>query len=207
MKRALLLIFLCCIVRAQDELYFRDLYSGNFLERKKHDEKKYKWKANSSFYQLDLGGGKWPESLVMEKRDGEDWLHIHDENKKRFFSFQFDINGKGARVYRVLKHHLSPRYKVLIIYYYEGNTHYYQFSGSIRLYFLTVDDSKLETISIFKGPIIWEERRGRKENYFQKRYVMELIDFNGDGVREIKIKGKFTKFIFFYKGGGKWKEL
>jgi len=165
----ILLTLLSLDAMSQDELYFRELYSGDLTRGKEKIKKKYKWKANTPFYQIDLGGKIWPESIVVEKKDGEDWLHIHDDQKKRIFSFQFDVNGKDSQIYKIFKTKISPKSDVLIIYYYEGNTSYLKFSGTVRLYFLTIDDRKLDSISITKGPIIWEERANLDKKYFQKR--------------------------------------
>jgi len=200
----ILLLLLSSKAISQDELYFRDLFSGELTRKKEKIKKSYKWKANTPFYQIDLGGNKWPESIVVEKKDGEDWLHIHNDQKKRIFSFQFDVNGKGSQVYKITKTKISPKSDVLIIYYYEGNASYLKFSGTVRIYLLTIDDRKLDSISIEKGPIIWEERENRDKKYFQKGHLVELIDFNHDKTKEIRIRGKFTKNIYFYKGKGKW---
>jgi len=206
-KIIILILLISTGALAQDELYFRELYSGDLTHKKAKAKKKYKWRANTPFYQIDLGGKPWPESIVVEKRDGEDWLHIHNDQKKRIFSFEFDVNGKESQVYKITKQKISPKSDVLIIYYYEGNASYLKFSGTVRLYFLTIDDRKLDSISIHKGPIIWEERKNLDQKYFQKGHLVELIDFNQDETNEIRIRGKYTKNIYFYKGKGKWVSL
>ena len=206
-KILILMIFLSGQAISQDELYFRDLFSGALTRKKEKIKQTYKWKANTPFYQIDLGGKKWPESLVIEKKDGEDWLHIHDDQKKRFFSFQFDVNGKDAQVYKISKNKISPNSEVLIIYYYEGNASYFKLSGTGSLDLLTIDDRKLDSISVTKGPIIWEERENLDKKYFQKGHLVELIDFNKDLTKEIRVRGKFTKNIYFYKGKGKWRSI
>ena len=203
----ILLTLLSLDAISQDELYFRELYSGDLTGGKEKIKKSYKWKANTPFYQIDLGGKIWPESIVVEKKDGEDWLHIHDDQKKRIFSFQFDVNGKDSQVYKISKSKLSPKSDILIIYYYEGNTSYLKFSGTVRIYLLTIDDRKLDSISITKGPIIWEERENLDKKYFQKGHLVELIDFNKDKIKEIRVRGKFTKNIYFYQGKGKWRSI
>ena len=192
---------------SQDERFFRELFSGELTQDKKKDLKTYKWNSNSPFYEIDLGSNNFPESLVIEKKDGEDWLHIHDDKKFRIFSFKFDVNGKDSLVYRITKKRLSSVTDLLIIYYYEGNTDYRNFKGSVRLYFLTVDNRDLSTISVFKGPIYWDEREMAGGKYAQKKYEVELIDFNHDKKMEIAVGGKFLSKVYFYKLGGKWAEI
>lgn len=206
-KILILLFFLGLDASAQDELYFRNLFSGELTRKKEKVKKSYKWRANTPFYQVDLGGKKWPESIVVEKKDGEDWLHIHNDQKKRIYSFQFDVNGKESQVYKITKEKISPTSDILIIYYYEGNAAYLKFSGTVRLYLLTIDNRKLDSISITKGPIIWEERENLDKKYFQKGHLVELIDFNKDKVKEIRVRGKFTKNIYFYRGKGRWQSI
>lgn len=201
------IIFLICFIQiafAQDERYFRELFSGELTQEKKVDKKTYKWTANSPFYEMDLGGTQFPESLVIEKKDGEDWLYIHDEKKVRIFSFKFDVNGKDSLIYRVSKRRLSKNTELLIFYYYEGNTDFRNFKGSVRLYFLTIDNRDLSTISMFKGPIYWDEREMPGGKYSQKKFGIELIDFNHDGKMEIAVGGKVLSKVYFYKSGGKW---
>ncbi|RLA61675.1 MAG: hypothetical protein DRQ88_08405 [Epsilonproteobacteria bacterium] len=203
-KIIILLFIISTQAFCQDELYFRELFSGDLTRKKDKIKKDYKWRANTPFYQIDLGSNKWPESIVVEKKDGEDWLYIHNDQKKRIFSFQFDVNGKESQVYKITKQKLSLKSDILIIYYYEGNTSYLKFNGTVRLYFLTIDNRKLDSISIHKGPVIWEERKNLDQKYFQKGHLVELIDFNKDLIKEIRIRGKITKNIYFYKGRGKW---
>ncbi len=202
-----LFLILFSIVYGQDERYFRELISGELTQEKIKEKKVYKWTANSPFYQIDLGNKPYPESIVIEKKDGEDWLHIHDEKKTRIFSYHFDVNGKDSQVFRISKKKISNKTDLLIIYYYEGNTDYRNFRGSVRLYFLTVDNRDLNTISVFKGPICWDEREMPGGKYTQKKFEVDLIDFNNDGVFEIAVGGKFLYQVFSYSLGAKWKVI
>jgi hypothetical protein len=203
----ILFIFILIFIQpafSQDERYFRELFSGELTQEKRKVQKTYKWMANSPIYEIDLGSNKYPESLVIEKKDGEDWIHIHDDKKNRIFSFHFDVNGKDSLVYRISKKRISNITDLLIIYYYEGNTDYRNFSGSVRLYFLTVDNRDLSTISVHKGPVYWDEREVPGGKYSQKKFGVELIDFNHDGIMEIAIGAKYLSRVYFYKSKGKW---
>lgn len=192
------------IAFSQDERYFRELFSGELTQSKQVDQKTYKWTANGPFYEIDLGSTNYPESLVVEKKDGEDWFHIHDDKKVRIFSYKLDVNGKDSLIYRISKKTISRNTDLLLIYYYEGNTDFRNFKGSVRLYFLTVDNRDLSTISIFKGPTYWAEREFPGGKYSQKKFGVELIDFNNDGKMEIAVGGRYLSKIYFYKSLGKW---
>lgn len=203
--KSIILFIILGSAYSQDERYFRELISGDLIHKKGKEKKNYKWSANSPFYEIDLGNTQYPESIVIEKRDGEDWLHIHDHKKSRIFSFHFDVNGKNSRIYRVLRKKISKSTVLLLIYYYEGNTDYRYFNGAIRLYFLTVDNRDLSTIAVFKGPVYWEEQETVGEKYFQKKYQVNFLDFNNDGILELAVGGKFLINVYSYSLGGKWR--
>ena len=206
MRLILFLIFMSSAF-SQDERFFRELISGELTQDKVKEKKVYKWTANSPLYEIDLGNAHFPESLVIEKKDGEDWLHVHDEKKARIFSFHFDVNGKDSWIYRITKKKISKNTDILLIYYYEGNTDYRNFKGSVRLYVLTVDNRNLSTISVFKGPIFWDEREMPGGKYTQKKFEVNLIDFNHDGIMEIAVGGKSLYNILTYSPGGKWRVI
>lgn len=195
---------LSCNLWAQDERFFRDMFSGELARKKPKLKKKYKWQTNTPFYQFDLDGDKWKESVIFEKRDGEDWLHLHNLYKERIFSYRFDSKGLDSRAVKFSLRSLSSNVKLLVIHYFEGYTSYLNFHGTGRFYFLTVEKGKINSASIFKGPIYWEEFEGRNTHYRIRKSKLGLFDYNTDGVKEVIVKHQLVSTIFGYKGSGNW---
>lgn len=198
---------------AQDERYFRQLFSGSLSEdaqiQKEEEEKKVHYKATTPFYEIDLNDDLRNESLVFERRDGESWFHIHNypNKKEKIFSYKFDTNGVDAKLYKISIRALSPSIKVLILHFYEGYTKYLEFSGTARYYFLTMENNNFKTLSMYKGPAFWVEKKGFKSDYYRRKYELELYDFNSDGIREVLIKHHLISKILHFQGQGRWIEL
>ena len=199
---AFILIFYCAPSWAQDERYFREFFGGEL--KKKAPKPRVFFKANSPLYEYDLDGDNRNESFVLEKRDGEDWLHVHGRapERKRIFSYRLSALGPKAHIYKISIRNLSSTTRVCIIHYYEGYTKYLEAKGTSRLYFLTMDNLDLKTLSMFRGPIVWEEIRSSKRHYYQRNYDVVLHDFNKDGIKEISVRFNVLSTVFFYEKGG-----
>lgn len=194
---------------AQDERFFRKLFSGDLLRK---EEKKFKgevdFRVASPFYKVDINTDGRVESLVTEKRDGQDWIHVHDFQNKRVFSGELEPMGMNSWLYKVSLRRIASGAKVLILHFYEGETEYLEFRANVRLYFLTIEKDDLSTFSLSKGPVVWDEHESFKgRHYHQRRYEIGLQDFNKDGIKEISVKYHLISWIYFYKSPGKWIEL
>jgi hypothetical protein len=209
--KQLAFIFLACVlswqaVLAQDERFFRQLFSQELGERAKL-VKKHKWRVQTPYYEFDLDRDGVKEGIVYEKKDGEDYINFHAPNKKLLKSYFLPAQGPGAKVFRILIKDLSPTTRILILYFYEGYVEYLQSYGSVRLYFVTIDNNNLSTLSFFKGPIYFYELEEFSKTYFQHNYKLSVIDQDGDGVREVLVKYQDIHYFFKYKGKGKWARL
>lgn len=120
---------------------------------------------NTPFYYLDLTGDKLEESFGIEKRDGEDWIHFLDLLKRPFRSFKLEATGAESFLYKVQLSRISKRTQVLILYFFEGRNRTTEYRSSGRLYFITIDDFKLSTLSMYKGPYILYEKEELPEHY------------------------------------------
>ena len=67
-----------------------------------------------------------------------------------------------------------------------------------------IDNNNLKSISIFKGPAIFNEQENFRLNYFERNYKWSLFDFNNDGIREFVVKFHTISRIYFYQDSGKW---
>ncbi|MBY0416424.1 MAG: hypothetical protein K2Q18_19770 [Bdellovibrionales bacterium] len=195
--------------KAQDERYFRQIFSG---EVKKQDEKleskledkKYFSINHSPYYALDLDRDGTPEQLVFVKKDSEDWLDVFDKDKKKIYSYKFDNLGFDSELFRIEMKSISPDATIVLLYYYEGISRYIDFQGTSRIYALTIDKNDLKTIAPFKGPSFFDEVKKFKGHYHKRNYEVFLEDFDHDKVKELVVRFRNTSNVFLYKGGGHW---
>ncbi len=210
--KLILLFFI--IIRAnnlysQDERFFRNFFGDADSKKKKEESRTLKYQYNSPVYFYDLDGDGKDEGLVLEKREAEDWLNIHNSKNDRIASFKLDHQGIDSHLYKInvrsLGQKINPT-KVLILYYYEGFVGQVNIKSTSRVYFVTIDNSDLKTIAIYRGPSVWDEET-KKNHYHQRIYETSLYDYNNDGVKEIAFKHQYITKIFFYLGHGQWSTI
>jgi hypothetical protein len=207
LKKPFILVILLLhsmVLLAQDERYFRDLFSGELTRDKFQEKKKYKWEVETPFYDIDLDGDSWPESFVFAKKDGEDWINIYDKHKTLFFSKRLASKGADSGVYKISFHKLGPKYSVLLIYFNEGYTYYLNYLSTARLYFLSIDNQNLKTMRLERGPQVWREQEKRYKKYGLRKYEVGVKDLDGDGERDILVKFNNISRAYLYRGKGKW---
>jgi hypothetical protein len=198
-------IFSIFDLRGQDERVFRDLLTHK--NKKDLESKKVEnvfVKVRSARYSFDFNDDSKNEFFYTSKIDGKDFLKIFDNKNKEVFRYKFDAHGPWSRIFRIQVRQLSSGTKVLLCYFYEGINRYFQFKGTSRLYFLTIDDGNLRQMKMHKGPIIWHEEKDRQENYLKRKYEISLYDFDDDGVREVSVAYKGMSRVFQYLGAGQW---
>ncbi len=204
-----ILIFLSFIgpmsTMGQDERTFRELLTHKINEDKERSRKEeYVFKARGHRYYLDLNGDDRPESFFVSKKDGGDWLEIFDDKGIKIYDFKFDTIGSWSRVFKVQMRKISNDSKLLMLYFYEGITRYTDFQGTARVYFLSWDKNKLNTLSMFKGPYVWDEKRTFRSHYHQRKFEVSMFDFDEDFEREVAVRyGTITR-VYKYLGKGKW---
>ena len=205
-----LLIILSFIVlswgaKAQDERYFRQLFSGEINNKKELVEtKKYSYFVHTPYYAIDLNRDKLDENIVFVKKDNEDWIEILDSNKTKIFSYRFENKGFDSELFRVELKTLSNSTSILLLYYYEGVSKYINFQGTSRVYAITIDNNDLKTMSAFKGPSFFDEQKTFKGHYHKRNYHVYLEDLDKNGVKELIVKHRDYSYVFVYSGSGKW---
>jgi hypothetical protein len=204
------LIILSFKLKAQDERFFRQIFSGDLKETSFKVQpltgpKTYWYTASTPFYEMDLNQDDVPETIMFIKRDNEDWLEIFDFYKKKLFSYRFENMGITSGLYRIEKKRLSDETEILFLYYYVGVTQFEKTDSSARMYFLTIDKKDLSTIHVIKGPSYFEERKSTNGHYHQRKYNVELLSLNNDKYREVVIRTRGTNEVYIYAGNGKWK--
>jgi hypothetical protein len=191
---------------AQDERYFRQLFSGEINKEKKilGPEKKYTYYIPSPYYAIDLNRDGRPEQILFIKKDNEDWINILDSDKREIFAYRFENKGFDSELFKVEMKTLSPTATVLLLYYYEGVSKYIDFQGTARIYVITFDNNDLKTLSAMKGPSFYDEVKNFRGHYHKRAYDVYLEDLNGDSVKELIVKFHDTSYVYMYKGAGRW---
>jgi hypothetical protein len=201
-----MLAIFCGQVRAQDERYFRQLFTGEFARDPMKEEKgNYYLSISSPVYHVDLDDDGREERLIVVKHDGEDWIYIENHKRERIFSYKFTPKGGNSGLYRVNIRRLSKDTKIVLLQYYEGFVKYLESRGTARLYMMTIDKRDLSTIAVTPGPNIWDEHKDFKEHYHQRSSAFSLVDFNNNGIREVAVRYHLITRVYFYNGSGKWK--
>ena len=210
-KFLFLLLFVLVPWRAmpQDERYFRQIFSGDLNKTQlRTDDKKYSFYFHTPFYAIDLNHDGVPEQVLFVKKDGEDWLEIYqvmNGEKKNIFSYRFETKGFDSELFRIEFKKLSANTFTFLLYYYEGVSRYIELEATSRIYAGTIDNNDLKTLSVLKGPSVFEEHRSLKGHYHLRTYQVYLEDLNNDQVRELIVKYRSTSQVFLYNGEGKWK--
>lgn len=202
---SLALVVMSWRATAQDERYFRQLFSGEI--NKGHeiiDEKKYSYFVHTPYYALDLNRDGKAEHIVFVKKDNEDWIEILDSDKKKIFSYLFENKGYDSELFRIELKTLSAKTSILLLYYYEGVSKYINFQGTARVYAITIDNNDLKTMAAFKGPSFFDEQKTFKGHYHKRHYEVYLEDLDHDSVKELIVKHRNTSTVFMYKGQGRW---
>jgi len=195
-------------VSAQDERYMRRLFAGDLTRKPIPGAGTvYKWKVQTPLIRMDITGDVYKESILVEKRDGENWIHIHDRYNKRKGIFRLTTNGARGRLYKINLRQLSPTTNVLLLYFFEGKVEYIKYRASARIYMVTIDNGDMNTLSMFKGPVFWDERRDGHQHYHQRQYHISLFDFNDDGIKELVVKYRKSSLVYMYEGMGKWAQF
>ena len=189
---------------SQDERYFRDFFSGKLTRDKFQEIKKYKFEKKSNYYDIDLNGDGFKESIDYIKKDNEDWIGVYDYHKNLIFQRRLPSVGVNSFVYKISFHKLGENHRVLIIYFYEGYTEYLNYLATSRVFFLTIDKGDLTKIFLKKGPIVFREREKRNRKYGKRNYKLYLRDIDNDGNRDIIVKYHEISRAFIYRGKGRW---
>ena len=193
---------------AQDERFFRQLFSGELIkDHKIIEEKKYSHFFHTPYYALDLDRDGKAEHLVFVKKDSEDWIEILNSDKEKIFGYQFENKGYDSELFRIELKTLSANASILLLYYYEGVTKYINFQGTSRIYAITIDNNNLKTLKGFKGPSFFDEQKTFKGHYHKRNYDVYLEDLNADLVKELVIKHNNFSRVFMYKGQGHWQSF
>ena len=194
---------------AQDERYYRQIFSGDLPKLTQDIEEKAEAQFNvrGSSYRIDLNGDKLEEIIEPQKRDGVDWIVIRNSSKTKIFEAQLLAMGAESHIYKIKIVDISKNAKSLIIYLDEGVTKGKRFESTARIFVLTFENQDLSKMWIEQGPHFFHEKEAQREQYWRKNYNVNVYDIDGDGTREIAIQYNHIQRIMRYKGNGEWKRF
>lgn len=194
-------------VWAQDEIFFKKVQKVKEVktQKKLKEQKDLKWHVRSPRYRIDFDENGYEDYFLIEKRDALDFITFYNHNHKKMGEFKLIPRGIKSYLYKIRYKRISSKTKVLVLYYYEGVSKYVNFISSIRNYFITIDHNDLKTLSLYKGPVIWEEAREFRDHYHIRKYDLDFKDINQDGILEISYNFKDLKKVYVYRGQGRWK--
>ena len=191
---------------AQDERFYRKLFDGSF-SRSQDKDFVYKYEITSPEYMIDLNRDKIVDSFQTVKKDGVDFIRIMDANGLTKFEASLEAKGTGSNIFKAHLVGISQNVDALILHFYEGDTDEAVYEGSARIYVLTIEDHDLDKISMTKGPHFFHEFESASEHYYKywnRRYVVNTVDYNKDGTKEISVSYNSIHRILIYKGNGVW---
>jgi len=194
-------------VGAQDERFWRKLLSGELTEEVVKTPEAPKWVFASPVYRLDMNSDGKDESIQVLKRDGMDWLDITGHDGTQLLQAKLWAMGSGSGIYRLRLLDLSKTVRAMVIFLYEGKTESRKLESSARLYFLTFEGKDLKTMKVAAGPRYWHEFEGVREQYWRRLYSLNIVDYNGDGTKDINVEFNHMQSIWMYQGQGLWKSF
>lgn len=190
---------------AQDERYYRKIFTGELEDRSKQTIQ-YKVVVRSPRYEVDLNQDGKNESLRIEKKDNEDFFIIYDDFGRELLNKKLPAIGARSRILKIDLKSINKNINSLILHFYEGSTEATNFEAMAKLFFVTFDKRDLKKMKFQAGPHFFHEKVKGKQ-YLNRRYSVNVIDYNKDGSREISISYNKISRIYFYGKNGLWKRL
>ena len=191
---------------SQDESFYRDLFNGNLYSQSK-DAMIYKIEVESPKYMIDLNSDGVMDSFQTVKRDGVDFIRINDTYGKSVFMDKLLTKGKNSSIFKAKLVKVNSKTNVLILFYYDGEIKTSRYEASARLYFVTFVNNELKKASLYKGPYFFNEKEKASGKYWNRRYSVNVMDYNKDSQNEISISYNNSSKVYEYIGEGLWAAL
>jgi len=206
----LLFLLFSTPMRAQDERYYRQMLSGSlpdFNADKVRPKEKVHYLFESPAYRIDLNNDGIEEYIQSAKRDGVDWIQIIDFSGRKVFESKLFAMGAESSLYKIRLMQISPDVRVLILFLDEGKTQSVRFESTARIFVLSYEKNDLSSLKLSQGPHFYHEREAQREQYGRRHYDVNIVDFDGDGIKEISIQYNHIQRMMKYKGRGEWSRL
>jgi hypothetical protein len=197
-------------LQAQDERFLREIFSGDVLKSEAdtiESIKKVHFIAPGPLYQIDLTGNDRNESILIEKRDGQDWFHLYSYEMKNVLSYKLTPRAANSVVYRLRMVRLSQNVMGLLIHHYEGLNQYLETHANSRVHMLTIENNDLSTASVSPGPRYWVELQKGRETFSRRKYSIEFVDLDKTGIKELILRYNNINAVYKFMGKGKWIQI
>lgn len=196
-------------VRAQDERYYRQILSGELSSSADTIKETAVAPINAfgSLYRLDLNSDGIEETIQTQKRDGVDWIEIRDASQRKIFEAKLLAMGGNSHLYKARLVALSEKIRALILFLDEGYTKGQHFESTGKIYIVSFENNDLATLSITDGAHFFHEKKAQREQYWRRMFNVNVVDIDGDGVKEIAVQYNSIQRIFRYKASGEWEKI
>jgi hypothetical protein len=209
LKNLAMFFVFCGIAYAQDERYFRKIFSKDYLGTNldQQESKITKFIVNGASYHIDLNSDGIEEIIETQKRDGVDWIEIKNSSQSKIFEQKLLAMGSLSHVYKIKLVYISKNVRALIVFLDEGVTVGRRFESTARFFVLSYEDNDLSKMSFHLGPHLFQEKEYQRDSYWRRDYTVNIIDFDNDGNREISVQYNHIQRIMKYKGKGEWETI
>ena len=205
----MILFLVLCVLSlssfSQDERFYRNMFNGVLND--KTQDIPYKIKVFSPKYMIDLDRDGIEDSFQTIKKDGIDFFRINNAYGEKQFEAELTTKGAKSSIYKVNFMRVNKDVDVLVLHFYEGHNQSASFEGSARLYFVTLVKRNLAEASLTKGPYFWTEKEGAAGKYWNRKFTVNLIDYNRDGQKEISVSFNKATRVFYYTSNGIWDSI
>lgn len=202
MRILVFLLTLQAAAYAQDERFFRRIFTDELRPKKK--EEAYKVRVSTADYLVDINRDGIEEKLAAVKKDGVDFFQVKDNKGRVRFEFKVSPKGVNSSLFKIQLKSISPTADALILHFDEGESGTVLFQKTARLYIVSIEGRDLDKLVATKGPSFFYEKAKPVEQYSRRYYNVSVVDFNKDGVREVAVAYNKIQRIYFYRGNGKW---
>lgn len=200
-------LFYCASSYSQDHDFIEAILNQG---EKSQDElliqEKTHFEVAGKSYFLDLLHSEGLEKVFIEKKDGQDVFNVFTPTHEPIFSLKLSSKGPYSRIYKLSYRDISAQEKLLILYHFEGVNKYLKLQSTSRLYFITWNPKKNNSFQSYKGPVIWNELKDVRDRYFQRKRLLQVLDLDQNGYKDIVVKYGRTSLSYAYFGQGKWKQ-
>lgn len=202
-----LFLLFCGGVSAQDERYYRQIFTGELPKMDALPEIVQQFTVQGASYLVDLNDDKIEEIIEPSKIDGVDWIKIKSTSGTVLFQSKLPAMGGLSTLYKIKFVRISPSVKSLILFLDEGITSGLHFESTARIFVLTYEKNNLNEMVLSQGPHFFHEKQRQREQYWRRDYSVNVYDINGDGIREIAVQYNHIQRIMKYSGNGEWERF
>jgi len=193
--------------KAQDERFWRKLLTGELTREQLKVPEAPKLVFSTPRYEFDLNGDGKNESIAVLKRDGLNVIEIYSHEKEQIFSGTITGVGVESKIYRLRLVDVSKKSRALLVHFFEGKTQSRYFESTARIYFITFKTDNLSKMSFQKGPQYWHEYEAPRDQYWRRKYAVNVMDLDKDGTNEVFVNFNSSQSIWKYQDTGLWIEL